>query len=114
MAPSSFVLEHFDLESQDSVTLNDFNIRSHFKHMTNTMLEGLSEHWRIDPNYSELLKPFNEKEFLKSLSKENRFCRQFMNAKVDKCKKFYKRFVNTTLFHKFLNAKRKEVLAQFS
>ena len=56
----------------------------------------------------------NCKEFLKSVGKENRFCRQFMHGKVDKCKKLYKRFVNTTLFHKYLNAKRKEALAQFT
>ena len=114
MTPSSFVFEHFDLESDDKITLNDFNIRSHFKHMTKTFLEGLSEHWTIDPNYPELLKPFNEKDFLKSLSKENRFCRQFMFGKVDKCKKLYKRFVNTTLFHKYLNQKRKEALSKFN
>ena len=81
--------------------------------MTKTLLEGLEDHWRIDPNYSELLKPFNEKDFLKSLSKENRFCRQFMHGKVDKCKKLYKRFVNTTLFHKYLNSKRREALDKF-
>ena len=111
LQPSSFVFEHFDLSGEDRVTLNDFSIRSHFKHMTKTLLESLSEHWRIDPTYPELIKPFNEKEFLKSVGKENRFCRQFMFGKVDKCKKLYKRFVNTTLFHKYLNAKRKEVLA---
>ena len=114
MAPSSFVFEHFDLSGEDRVTLNDFSIRSHFKHMTKTLLESLSEHWRIDPSYPELIKPFNEKEFLKSVGKDNRFCRQFMHGKVDKCKKLYKRFINTTLFHKYLNAKRKEALAQFT
>lgn len=111
LTPSNFVFEHFDLESEDRVNLNDFNLRSHFKHMTKTLLEGLAEHWRIDPNYPELIKPFNEKEFLKSLTKENRFCRQFMFGKVDKCKKLYKRFVNTTLFHKYLNCQRKIALA---
>ena len=50
------------------MTLNDFNIRSHFKHMTKTFLESLQSHWTIDPNYPELLKPFHEKEFIKSLS----------------------------------------------
>jgi len=112
LTPTSFVFEHFDLAGEDRVTLNDFSIRSHFKHMTKTLLESLDEHWRIDPTYPELLKPFNEKEFLaKSVGKDSRFCRQFMFGKVDKCKKLYKRFVNTTLFHKYLNAKRKEALA---
>lgn len=96
------------------MTLNDFNMRSHFKHMTKTLVEGLAEHWRIDPRYPELLKPFNEKEFLKSLNKDNRFCRQFMQGKVDKTKKLYKKFVNTTLFHKYLLAKRAAALAQFN
>ena len=81
--------------------------------MTKTLIEGLSEHWTIDPNYPELLKPFNEKDFIKSIGKENRFCRQFMMGKVDRCKRLYKKFVNTTLFHKYLNMKRKEALSQF-
>jgi hypothetical protein len=101
--PSNFVFTHFDLESEDRVTLNDFNIRSHFKHMTKTLLDSLQDHWQIDPNYPGLLKPFNEKDFLKSITAQNRFCRQFMGGKVDKCRKLYKRFVNTTLFHKYLN-----------
>ena len=69
------MFQHFDLESEDQVTLNDFNIRSHFKHMTKTFLESLQSHWTIDPNYPELLKPFHEKEFIKSLNGNNRFCR---------------------------------------
>jgi hypothetical protein len=102
------------LESADQVTLNDFNIRSHFKHMTKTLLEGLQEHWTVDPQYPELLKPFNEKDFIKNLNGQNRFCRQFMQGKLDKCKRLYKRFVNTTLFHKYLNQRRRDALAQFT
>ena len=81
--------------------------------MTKTFLESLQSYWTIDPAYPELLKPFNEKDFLKGLNGSNRFCRQFMGGKVDKCKKLYKRFVNTTLFHKYNNNKRQEALAKF-
>ena len=87
------MFDHFDLESPDRVTLNDFNIRSHFKHMTRTLLDSFAEFWGIDPTYPGLLKPINEKEFLKGINKENRFCRQFMGGKVDKCRKLYKQFI---------------------
>ena len=99
-----------DLDSPDHVMLNDFNTRSHFKHLTKTFLESFEDYWKLDPMQPELLKPFNEKEFLKSLGTQTRFCRQFMQGKSDKTKKLYKSFINTTLFHKYHNAKRQEIL----
>jgi hypothetical protein len=39
LKPQPFVFQHLDFDSADSVTINDFNIRSHFKHLTKTFLE---------------------------------------------------------------------------
>jgi hypothetical protein len=57
----------------------------------------------VDPRYARLIKPWNEKDFLKGItSNKNRFCREFMGGNADKCQKFYKRFVNTSMFHTWL------------
>lgn len=56
-----------------------------------------------------ITKPFIEKEFLEKLSKkETHFCRLYMNGSKEKTMKLYKKFVNTTLFRKYLHDKKKE------
>ncbi len=56
------------------------------------------------------MKMFNEKEFLKSIDKSNKFVRQFMDGKVDKSKDLYKKFIATKMFRNYDMAKRSEVL----
>lgn len=56
------------------------------------------------------MKAFNDKEFLKTVDKSNKFVRQFMNGKVDKSKELYKKFISTKVFKNYDRAKRLEVL----
>jgi hypothetical protein len=56
------------------------------------------------------MKAFNDKEFLKTVDKSNKFVRQFMNGKVDKSKALYKKFIATKVFKNYDSAKRLEVL----
>jgi len=86
LKPQPFVLDHFDFTSDDRITVNDFNIRSHFKHMTKTFLESFEIYWKCDVTQPTLLRPFSEKEFLKHVDKNNRFCRQFMHGKDEKAR----------------------------
>lgn len=57
-----------------------------------------------------MTKPFKEKEFLDSINKENPFCKNYMGGSKDKTIKLYKKFINTTLFRKYLIDKKKEVI----
>jgi hypothetical protein len=57
-----------------------------------------------------LTRPFKEKEFLESIHRDNQFCRNYMNGSKDKTIKLYKKFINTTMFRKYLNDKKKEVI----
>lgn len=58
-----------------------------------------------------LTRPFDEKDFLKSIDKNNKFCRQFMDGKVDKTRELYKKFVKTSVFRNFDASKREEVVS---
>lgn len=102
-------MDHLDF-SPDFVQLNDFSIRTHFKHLTRTFLESFELYWTFDVRQPTLMKAWNEKEFLKSIDKQNKFCRHFMNGKLDKTKDLYKRFVQTGVFRNYDKAKRQEVI----
>ena len=95
LKPQDFVFYHLMLDQDDAshISVNDCNIRSHFKYLTKTLLESFTDYMVIDPNYTRLVKPWNEKEFLKGINSKNRFCREFMGGHVDKCQKFYRGFV---------------------
>ena len=64
LKPQPFVLDHLDF-SEDKIKLNDFSMRTHFKHLTKTFLESFTDYWTFDYTQPTLLKPFIEKEFLK-------------------------------------------------
>lgn len=59
-----------------------------------------------------LTKPFKEKEFFDSITKDNAFCKNYMSGSRDKTIKLYKKFINTTLFRKYLNDRKKEIASK--
>ncbi len=61
------MLEHLDFTSEDAITVNDFNTRSHFKHLTKTFLESFDTLWTCDVTQPTLLRPLIEKDFLKNI-----------------------------------------------
>lgn len=83
MKPSKVALKHLHLDKsvEESLAINNWIIRKHFKEMTHTFLASFSEYSRInyavkgsgDPMQMKfnLTKPFIEKDFLESISKEN-------------------------------------------
>jgi hypothetical protein len=72
----------------------------------NYAVKGTGDPMQIQYN---ITRPFKEKDFLESLTKENSFCKNYMNGSRDKTAKLYKKFINTTLFRKYLNDRKKEV-----
>lgn len=76
----------------------------------NYAVRGTGDEQQIRYN---LTRPFKEKEFLESPggpgTKENTFCRVYMNGNREKTLKLYKRFINTTIFRKWLNDRKKEI-----
>ena len=88
------MLDHLDHSSPDALNLNDFSIRTHFNHVTQCFLESfVDQYWTFDVKQPSLTRAFAEKDFLKSIDKNNKFCRQFMDGKVDKTRELYKKFV---------------------
>ena len=84
------MLDHLNLPlTPEALTLNNFSIRTHFKHLTCTFLESFEPFWQFDVQQPRLYRDFEEKAFLKGLDKHNKFVRQFMRGKVDKSKKLY-------------------------
>ena len=124
MKPSKVALKHLNLDKsvEESLAINNWIIRKHFKEMTETFLSSFNQFLRV--NYAvkgtgdlnqmkfNLTKPFKEKEFLESIGKENAFCKNYVNGYRDKTIKIYKKFINTTLFRKYLNDKKKEISAK--
>ncbi|TNV84983.1 hypothetical protein FGO68_gene2012 [Halteria grandinella] len=128
LKPSKIALRHLNLDKsiEESLAINNWILRQHFKEMTEVFLRAFDPYLRInfavrgtgDPiqiKYN-LTKAFKEKEFLESPggpgTKENAFCRIYMNGNKDKTMRLYKRFVNTTIFRKWLNDKKKEIAEQ--
>jgi hypothetical protein len=123
MKPSKVALKHLNMDKgvEESLAINNWILRKHFKEMTETFLNSFAAYTRV--NYAvkgsgdreqikfNLTKPFKEREFLDSLRKgePNAFCRNYMAGSRDKAAKIYKKFVNTTLFRKYLNDKKREV-----
>lgn len=124
MKPSKVALKHLNMDKsvEESLAINNWILRKHFKEMTETFLASFSTFLRInyavkgtgDPMQIQynLTRPFKEKEFLESILKDNSFCKNYMNGSRDKTVKLYKKFINTTLFRKYLNEKKKEVVAK--
>ncbi len=123
--PSRIALRHLNLDKsvEESLAINNWILRKHFKEMTETFLRAFDPFLRInfavrgtgDPiqiRYN-LTRPFKEKEFLEApggvSTKENQFCRIYMNGNREKTLKLYKRFINTTLFRKWINDKKREI-----
>jgi hypothetical protein len=104
--PDPFVLEHLSLTAADHKTVNNFSIRTHFKHLTATFLEAFEPYWQFDVTQPRLCREFDQRGFLKGVDKHNKFVRQFMRGKVDKSRVLYERFVKTRVFLKFLEGKR--------
>ncbi len=121
LKPSKVALKHLNLDKsiEESLAINNWILRKHFKEMTETFLGSFSSFLRV--NYAvrgtgdlqqikfNLTKPFKEKEFLESIHKDNLFCKTYMSGSKDKTLKLYKKFINTTLFRKYLNDKKKEI-----
>ena len=119
--PSRIALRHLNLDKsiEESLAINNWILRKHFKDMTETFLASFNQFLRIDyavrgtgdamqMKYN-LTKPFKEKEFLDGIDKSNAFCRGYMDCSRDKTVKLYRKFINTTLFRKYLNDKKKEI-----
>jgi hypothetical protein len=125
LKPSRIALRHLNVDKTDeeSLAINNWILRKHFKDMTETFLKAFDPYLRVnfavrgtgDPvqiRYN-LTKPFIEKEFLEMpggvSTKENLFCRVYMGGERDKTLKLYKRFVGTTLFRRWLNERKREI-----
>jgi len=125
LKPSRIALKHlqFDNSLDETLAINNWIIRKHFKEMTRTFLSSFSEFLRIDYAVKgsgnahlikfNLTKPFVVKEFLDSITKDNAFCRNYMDGSKEKTVKLYKQFVHTTMFRKYLNDKKKEIVKNF-
>lgn len=123
--PSRIALRHLNLDKsvEEALAINNWILRQHFKEMTETFLRAFEPYLRVnyavrgtgDPTQIRfnLTRPFKEKEFLESPggpnTKDNSFCRIYMNGNRDKTFKLYKRFINTTLFRKWLTDKKKDI-----
>ena len=122
MKPSKIALKHLNLDKsiEESLAINNWILRKHFKEMTETFLSSFNQFLRVnyavkgtgDPLQMQynLTKPFKEKEFLDSIHKDNAFCRNYMDGSRDKTIKLYKKFINTTLFRKYMNDRKKEII----
>jgi hypothetical protein len=126
LKPSKIALRHLNLDKsiEESLAINNWILRQHFKEMTEVFLRAFENPY-LRINYAvrgtgdptqiryNLTKAFKEKEFLESPqgpnTKENTFCRVYMNGNREKTLKLYKRFINTTMFRKWLNDKKKEI-----
>jgi len=125
LKPSKVALKHLQLDNSidESLAINNWIIRKHFKEMTRTFLSSFNDFLRInyavkgsgDPHQIKfnLTKPFIEKDFIDSISKDNAFCRNYMQGSKEKTVKLYRKFIHTTLFRKYLNDKKKEVVQNF-
>ena len=125
MKPSRIALRHLNLDKsvEESLAINNWILRQHFKEMTEIFMKAFDPYLRV--NYAvrgtgdiqqikyNLTKAFREKEFLESpggpSTKENTFCRIYMNGNKDKTFRLYKRFIGTTLFRKWLNDKKRDI-----
>ena len=124
MKPSKVALKHLNMDKsvEESLAINNWILRKHFKEMTETFLGSFNPYTRV--NYAikgtgdmnqikfNLTKPFKEKEFLESVNRDNMFCKNYMNGSKDKTIKLYKKFINTTLFRKYLNDRKREVASK--
>jgi len=111
-----------DKSVEESLAINNWILRKHFKDMIETFLSAFAPYTRV--NYAvkgtgdlnqikfNITKPFKEKEFLDSISKETPFCCGYMEGSRDKTVKLYKKFVNTTLFRKYLTDRKKDIAAK--
>ena len=123
LKPSRIALRHLNLDNsvEESLAINNWILRRHFSEMTETFLRAFEPYLRVnyavrgtgDPHQIRynLTKPFKEKEFLETALNvsNNQFCRVYMNGNKEKTLRLYKKFVNTTLFRKWLNDKKKEI-----
>ena len=114
---------NLDKSIEESLAINNWILRQHFKEMTEVFLRAFEPYLRInfavrgtgDPMQIKynLTKAFKEKDFLETpggvSTKENAFCRIYMNGNKEKTLKLYKKFINTTMFRKWLNDKKKEI-----
>ena len=121
LKPSKVALRHLNMDKsvEESLAINNWILRKHFKDMTDAFLAAFQPYTRV--NYAvkgtgditqirfNITKPFKEKEFLDSIGKDNAFCCGYMEGSRDKTVKIYKKFVNTTLFRKYLTDKKKEI-----
>lgn len=124
MKPSKIALKHLNMDKsiEESLAINNWILRKHFKEMTETFLSSFNPYTRV--NYAvkgtgdltqmkfNLTKPFKEKEFFDSITKDNAFCKNYMSGSRDKTIKLYKKFINTTLFRKYLNDRKKEIASK--
>jgi hypothetical protein len=83
LKPSKVALKHLKMDKSvdESLAINNWILRKHFKEMTLTFLSSFNEFLRV--NYAakgsgdpfqiqfNLTKPFKDKEFLSSITKEN-------------------------------------------
>eukprot|EP00351_Strombidinopsis_sp_SopsisLIS2011_P001903 CAMPEP_0116875072 /NCGR_PEP_ID=MMETSP0463-20121206/6846_1 /TAXON_ID=181622 /ORGANISM="Strombidinopsis sp, Strain SopsisLIS2011" /LENGTH=92 /DNA_ID=CAMNT_0004519975 /DNA_START=1698 /DNA_END=1976 /DNA_ORIENTATION=- len=74
----------------------------------NYAVKGQGDHLSM----CNITKPFNDKDFLKSIDKNNDFCKIYMDGKRDKTAKLYKKFIGTTLFRKYLTDNKNKVMAK--
>ena len=122
MKPSKMALKHLNMDKsvEESLAINNWILRKHFKDMTEDFLSSFNSYLRV--NYAvkgtgdvnqikfNLTRPFKEKEFLDGITpKDNVFCKTYMGSSRDKTVKIYKKFINTTLFRKYLNDKKKDI-----
>ncbi len=106
-------------QTDESHAINNWIIRKHFKEMTECFLRAFEPYTRV--NYAvrgtgdiqqikyNLTRPFVEKEFLSQNEVGREFSRIYMGGEKDRCFKIYKRFINTTLFRRWLNDKKREI-----
>eukprot|EP00347_Sterkiella_histriomuscorum_P000425 403375913 len=124
LKPSKIALKHLNMDKsvEESLAINNWVLRRHFKMLTEDFLASFNPYLRV--NYAvkgtgdlqqiqfNLTKPFQEKQFLSGIGKENTFCQNYMGGSRDKTVKLYKKFINTTLFRKYMNDKKKEIGAR--
>lgn len=72
----------------------------------NWAVKGTGDEFQIKYN---LTKPFSAETFLKSITKENPFCKTYMGSSKDKTVNLYRKFIGTTMFRKYLVDKKKEI-----
>lgn len=121
MKPNKMALKHLNMDKsvEESLAINNWILRKHFKEMTEDFLSNFNKYlqvnWAVkgtgDMNQIKfnLTRPFKEKEFIDSIHRDNSFCKNYMGGSKDKTIKLYKKFINTTLFRKYLNDKKKEI-----